>query len=93
MLSAMAQCKMPACPTEADRQNRNDLSKRLLEFASSSIKLTIKLKRTALGRYIANQLKRAASSSGANYEEACGAESKADFISRQAGCCSIFLTC
>ncbi len=61
-------------------QNRNDLSERLLEFAASSIKLTIKLKRTAVGRHIANQLMRAASSSGANYEEACGAESKADFI-------------
>ena len=61
-------------------QNRTDLSERLLEFAASSIKLTVKLKRTAVGRYIASQLMRAASSSGANYEEACGAESKADFI-------------
>jgi four helix bundle protein len=61
-------------------QNRRDLSERLLEFAASSIKLTVKLKRTAVGRHIANQLMRAATSSGANYEEACGAESKADFI-------------
>jgi len=61
-------------------KNRSDLSERLLEFAASSIKLTVRLKRTAVGRYIANQLMRAASSSGANYEEACGAESKADFI-------------
>lgn len=42
--------------------------------------LAVKLKRTAVGRHVANQLMRAASSSGANYEEACGAESKADFI-------------
>ncbi len=61
-------------------QNRINLSERLLEFAASNIKFTVKLKRTAVGRYIANQLMRAASSSGANYEEACGAESKADFI-------------
>jgi len=61
-------------------QNRIDLSERLLDFAANSIKLTVKLKRSAVGRYIANQLMRAASSSGANYEEACGAESKADFI-------------
>ena len=61
-------------------QNKSDLSERLLEFAASSIKLTVRLKRTGVGRYIANQLMRAASSSGANYEEACGAESKADFI-------------
>ncbi|MBO8130913.1 MAG: four helix bundle protein [Candidatus Marinimicrobia bacterium] len=63
-------------------QNRSDLSERLLEFAASSIKLTVRLKRTAVGRYIANQLMRAASSSGANYEEACGAESRADFIDK-----------
>jgi len=61
-------------------QNRIDLSERLLNVAASSIKLTVKLKRTAVGRYMANQLMRAAASSGANYEEVCGAESKADFI-------------
>ncbi|MGB9774064.1 MAG: hypothetical protein ACPL4I_08640, partial [Bacteroidota bacterium] len=32
-------------------QDRSDLSERLLEFAASSIKLTVKLKRTAVGRY------------------------------------------
>ena len=61
-------------------KNRRDLSERLLNFAANSIKLTVKLKKTAEGRCIANQLMRAASSSGANYEEACGAESKADFV-------------
>jgi four helix bundle protein len=61
-------------------QNRTNLSERFLDFATSSIKLTVKLKRTAVGRYMANQLMRAASSSGANYEEAYEAESKADFI-------------
>ena len=60
-------------------QNRGDLSERLLEFATSSIKLTVRHKRTAVGRYIGNQLLQAASSSGANYEEVCGAESKAGF--------------
>lgn len=49
-------------------------------FAASSIKLTGRLKKTAVERYLANQLMRATASSGANYEEACGAESKADFI-------------
>jgi len=61
-------------------QNKKNLSERLLEFATNSIKLAVKLKRTAVGRFIANQLMRAAASSGANYEETCGAESKADFI-------------
>ena len=76
-----ANCPPEPNPLLAEKmQNRSDLSERLLEFAASSIKLTVRLKRTAVGRYIANQLMRAASSSGANYEEACGAESKADFI-------------
>jgi len=62
------------------QRERKDLSERLLNFATSSIKLTVKLNRSAVGRYIANQLMRASGSAGANYEEACGAESKADFI-------------
>lgn len=57
-----------------------NLSERLLEFATNNIKLTLRLKRTSVERYIATQLMRAASSSGANYAEVCGAESKADFI-------------
>jgi four helix bundle protein len=62
------------------QSERKDLSERLLDFAASSIKSTVKLNRTAVGRYIANQLMRASGSAGANYEEACGAESRADFI-------------
>ena len=57
-----------------------DLSERLLGFAASSIKPAVKLDRSMAGKHIANQLMRAASSAGANYEEACGAESRADFI-------------
>jgi four helix bundle protein len=59
---------------------KNDLSERLLDFAASCIKLTVRLNRTAAGKHIAIQLMRSATSSGANYEEACGAESRADFI-------------
>ena len=59
---------------------RKDLSERLLDFAVSSIKLSVKLDRSSVGRHVANQFMRAATSAGANYEEACGAESKADFI-------------
>lgn len=62
------------------QSERKDLSERLLDFAASGIKLTVKLNRSAVGRYIANQLMRASASAGANYEEACGAESRADFI-------------
>ena len=61
-------------------QNRTDLSERFLDLAVDIIKITAKLKNTDVGRHVGNQLMRSATSSGANYEEACGAESKADFI-------------
>ena len=40
----------------------------------------MKLNKTSVGRHIGKQLMRSATSAGANYEEACGAESRADFI-------------
>ena len=59
---------------------QNELSERLLNFAADVIKLVIQLNKTAMGRYVSGQLMRASTSAGANYEEACGAESRADFI-------------
>ena len=59
---------------------RNDLSERLLDFAAELIKWIVRLNKTAAGRHIAGQLMRSGTSAGANYEEACGAESRADFI-------------
>ena len=38
------------------------------------------MNRTAAGRHVGGQLMRSATSAGANYEEACGAESRADFV-------------
>ncbi len=72
MLFAIAQCKM--------QNERNDLSERLLDFAAEIIKLVVRLNKTAVGRHIGGQLTRSGTSAGANYEEACGAESRADFI-------------
>ncbi len=62
------------------QNERNNLSERLLNFAAEVIKLFVKLNKTAVGRHIGGQLTRALTSAGANYEEACGAESRADFI-------------
>lgn len=62
------------------QNDRQDLSERLLEFSANVVKFTAKLNRSAAGRHIANQLMRASTSCGANYEEACAAESRADFI-------------
>jgi four helix bundle protein len=62
------------------QNNRKSLSERLLDFGVRIIRVTVKLNKTAVGRHIGDRLMRSATSSGANYEEACGAESKADFI-------------
>lgn len=58
----------------------NDLSERLLDFAANCIRITARLQHTIEEKHIAGQLMRSATSSGANYEEACGAESRADFV-------------
>jgi four helix bundle protein len=58
----------------------NDLSSRLLDFTVEVIKVVNALPKTVPGRHIAKQMTRAGTSCGANYEEACGAESRLDFI-------------
>ena len=59
---------------------REKLSERLLEFAARILKLENCLCKTYSGKHIYGQLFRSGSSSGANFEESVGAESKADFI-------------
>ena len=59
---------------------REQLSERLLEFASRIIKLEERLFKSYAGRHIFGQLFRSGSSSGANYEESIAGQSKADFI-------------
>lgn len=59
---------------------KKDLSERFLNFSVTSIPLIDKVETTFVGRHISNQLFRSITSSGANYEEACAAQSKADFI-------------
>ncbi|MFH1009587.1 MAG: four helix bundle protein [Candidatus Latescibacterota bacterium] len=52
----------------------------IFHFSLILVKWIVRLNKTAVGRHISGQLMRSATSSGANYEEACGAESRADFI-------------
>ena len=59
---------------------QEELCERFLEFASEVVDLTEKLPNTRTGRHIAGQLLRSGTSPGPNYEEACAAESRADFI-------------
>jgi len=58
---------------------RSDLSERLLSYAVRIVKLVESLPNTLTGRRIGDQLLRSGTSPGANYEEAQGAESHADF--------------
>jgi four helix bundle protein len=62
------------------QNERHDLGDRLLDFAAKTIPLVQRLGKTLVGRHIANQSLRSVTSAGANYEEACAAESRADFV-------------
>ena len=63
-----------------EKKNGDDIAERLLDFAVRVIKLVNALPKTIVGRHIAGQLVRSGTSCGSNYEESCGAESRADFI-------------
>jgi four helix bundle protein len=63
------------------QQNRGDeITERLLDFTVQIIKLVNLLPKTAVGRHVSGQILRSGTSPGSNYEEARGAESRADFI-------------
>ena len=58
----------------------DELADRLLEFAVQIIGVSARLAKTPVGRHIAGQIVEAGTSVGAHYEEARGAESRADFV-------------
>ena len=58
----------------------DQLEKRLILFAAKIVSLSSKLPKTQQGRHISSQILRSGTSSAANYGEARGAESRADFI-------------
>lgn len=58
----------------------DDIAERFSTFAVRALAVAKALPRTLPGRHVAGQLLRCATSPGANYEEARGAESKADFV-------------
>ena len=57
-----------------------DLSERLIGLAVRIGRVVDALPETRLGRHIASQLVRSGTSPAPNYEEACAAESRRDFI-------------
>lgn len=60
--------------------NSKDISDRLLIFSANVLKFCMTLNKNSIEKHISLQLTRSATSSGANYEESRGAESKSDFI-------------
>jgi four helix bundle protein len=56
------------------------LEQRLISFGASIVSLSSKLPRTPQGRHFCAQVLRSGTASAANYGEARGAESRADFI-------------
>jgi four helix bundle protein len=63
-----------------------ELSERLMSFAARIGKAVDALPDTRMGRHIAGQLVRCGTSPAPNYEEACAAESRADFIHKLGVC-------
>ena len=64
----------------------NEIEKRLIDFAVRIIKLADALPKSPAGKHIARQLLRSGTSPAANYAEARGAESNADFIHKIKDC-------
>jgi four helix bundle protein len=63
-----------------------ELSERLLDFAARVCKVVDALPDTRVGRHVAGQLVRCGTSPAPNYEEACAAESRADFSHKMSVC-------
>ena len=58
----------------------NQLERRLILFAARIVTLSAKLPKSVQGRHICSQILRSGTAAAANYGEARGAESRADFI-------------
>ncbi len=57
----------------------DDIAERLLDFGARIMNLCENLPKTLSGRHVAKQMLRCGTSAGANFEEARGGESRADF--------------
>jgi four helix bundle protein len=58
----------------------SDVAERLLTLGADIVHLAEEMPRNAVTRHVALQLVRSGTSAGANYHEACHAESRADFV-------------
>jgi four helix bundle protein len=57
-----------------------DIREEFLHFGAEIIIISQRLSKSSAHKSLINQLLRSGTAAGANYEEACGAESKVDFI-------------
>ena len=64
----------------------DELVERLINFAARMGKVVDALPDTRMGRHIGSQLVRSGTSPAPNYEEACAAESRADFVHKLGIC-------
>ncbi len=64
----------------------DDLSERVLDFAARIGKVVDALPDTRMGRHVAGQLVRCGTSPAPNYAEACGTESRKDFVHKLSIC-------
>jgi len=64
----------------------DELADRVLDFAVAVCKMSDSLPNSRLGRHVAGQIVRCATSPGPNYEEACAASSHRDFTHKLSIC-------
>ena len=76
---------LPMSPELDKEKKRQDLKKRLKEYALRIIRLYESLPKSGAVHVITHQLLRSGTSPGAQYREACRAQSNADFISKIEG--------
>jgi four helix bundle protein len=67
-------------PIDGHSAKPYDLGERFLDFADRVVSVVEALPDTRIGRRIADQVLRSGTSPLGNYEEACAAESKRDFV-------------
>src|SRR5262249_48208292 len=77
---------LTAQATERQAVKPEQMIERLISFAARVGKVVDALPETRMSRHIASQFIRSGTSPAANYEEACAAESRADFIHKLAIC-------
>ena len=63
-----------------ENERQHNLQDRLIDYAVRIIRLSESLPETQAGKHVSSQILRSGTSSGPNYGEAQGAESRADFV-------------